>query len=137
MHEIRLGGSDIRVSRLAYGCWRIARTEELARTSGRAALLAAVEAGYTLFDHADIYCSGRSEKLFGQLLREVSGLRERVVIASKCGVRPADTAQPGAPYRYEASGEYIVASCEGSLRRLGVETIDLYQLHRPDWLMDP
>ena len=51
-------------------------------------------------------------------------------------------AEPGrpsrtAPYRYDFSGDYIVSSCEKSLRRLGVETIDVYQLHRPDYLMDP
>jgi predicted oxidoreductase len=137
MDEIRLGSSGLRASRLAYGCWRIAQTDEQARTTGRAALLAAVEAGYTFFDHADIYCHGRSEELFGRVLREVSDLRGRVLIGSKCGVRPADTPVAGAPYRYDASAEYIVESCEGSLRRLGVETIDLYQLHRPDWLMIP
>jgi predicted oxidoreductase len=137
MNTIQLGLSDLRASRLAYGCWRIAQTDEQARTVGRAALLAAVEAGYTFFDHADIYCDGRSEELFGQLLREVSGLRDRVLIATKCGVCPADFPTAGSPYHYNCSAEYIIESCEGSLKRLGVETIDLYQLHRPDWLMEP
>jgi predicted oxidoreductase len=135
--RIRLGASSLSVSRLAYGCWRIAPSEEAARTTGRAALLAAIEAGYTFFDHADIYCAGRCEELFGRVLREVTGLRERVVIASKCGVRPADSPDSGAPYRYDCSADYIVRSCEGSLRRLGIETLDLYQLHRPDYLMNP
>jgi predicted oxidoreductase len=137
INEISLGSSRLRVSRLAYGCWRIAQTDELARTTGRAALLAAIDAGYTFFDHADIYCRGRSEELFGRVLGEVAGLRDRVVIASKCGVCLADTPATGAPYRYDLSAEYIVESCEGSLRRLGIETIDLYQLHRADWLMNP
>jgi predicted oxidoreductase len=137
MDTIALGMSNLRVSRLAYGCWRIAESAEQANTTGRAALVAAVEAGYTFFDHADLYCEGRSEELFGRLLREVPGLRTRVVIGTKCGIRPAATPTAAAPYRYDCSAEHILASCEGSLRRLGVETIDLYQLHRHDWLLNP
>ncbi len=132
-----LGKSTLRATRLAYGCWRIAETEEAGRTLGRAAVLAAVEAGCTLFDHADIYCGGRAESAFGAVLREVPGMRERILIATKCGIRIPGDPQPDAPFRYDFSADYIISSCEGSLRRLGVETIDLYQLHRPDWLMDP
>ena len=137
MKTLLLGKSALRVSRLAYGCWRIAESEEAGRTVGRAAVLAAVEAGFTLFDHADIYCEGRAERVFGEVLREVPGLRERVVIATKCGIRKAGEPGVGAPVRYDFSREHIVWSCEQSLRRLGVERIDLYQLHRPDWLMNP
>lgn len=132
----------MRASRLAYGCWRIAGSWDPAEVDadrearGRKAVLAAVEAGYTLFDHADIYCQGVCETVFRRVLAEVGGLRERIVIATKCGIRrPDDPA--GAPYRYDFSAEYIMTSCEQSLRRLGVETIDLYQLHRPDYLMEP
>lgn len=122
---------------MAYGCWRIADTEELGRSVGRAAILAAYEAGYTLFDHADIYCGGRAEKTFGDVLREVSGMRASVLIATKCGIRLAGEPRPEAPFRYDFSAAHIVWSCEQSLRRLGVATIDLFQLHRPDWLMNP
>jgi predicted oxidoreductase len=104
--------------------------------SGRAAVIAAYEAGYTLFDHADIYCDGEAEKIFGVALKEISGMRERVVIASKCGIRKPNEPQPGAPYRYDFSGDYLIRCCEQSLQRLGVETIDIYQLHRPDYLAD-
>ena len=62
---------------------------------------------------------------------------ENVVIATKCGIRFSDDPTPGAPYRYDFSGEHIQRSCEGSLKRLGVECVDLYQLHRPDYLGDP
>lgn len=98
--------------------------------------MAAVEAGFTLFDHADIYGVGACETLFGKILADVPGLRERIVLASKCGIRRSNDPS-GAPYRYDFSAEYILQSCEQSLERLGVETIDLYQLHRPDYLMDP
>lgn len=137
MKTITIGTSNLTASRLAYGCWRIAETEEAGKTTGRAAILAAVEAGYTLFDHADIYCGGRAESAFGAVLRELKDLRERVLIATKCGIRGANQPTFGDPVRYDFSREYILRSCEGSLQRLGIETIDLYQLHRPDWLMDP
>ena len=138
MKTIAIGSSALTASRLAYGCWRIAdATNDAPATSGRRAVLAAVEAGYTLFDHADIYCDGEGERLFGTVLKEVSGLRARIVIASKCGIRKPAEPAPDAPYRYDFSADYIVSSCEQSLRRLGVETIDIYQLHRPDYLMNP
>ena len=136
MKTLLLGSSALRTSRLAYGCWRIA-DRELSPEAGRAAVLAAVDAGYTLFDHADIYCDSAAETLFGRVLKETPGLRDRMVLASKCGIRKPGDPGPDAPYRYDFSADYIVRSCEGSLRRLGVECLDLYQLHRPDYLMDP
>jgi predicted oxidoreductase len=78
-----------------------------------------------------------AEGIFGQVLKQVPGMRARVLIASKCGIRKAGDSGPDAPYRYDFSAPYIVRSCEGSLRRLGIETLDLFQLHRPDYLMDP
>jgi len=133
MKTIRIGNSSLNVSRLAYGCWRIAE----AGTDGRAAVLAAFEAGCTLFDGADIYGGGKAEEIFGRVLHEVSGMRERILITSKCGVRRAGTPNPDSPGRYDFSPQHIVHSCEQSLECLGVETIDLYLLHRPDFLADP
>lgn len=133
MKTIRIGNSPLNAACLAYGCWRIAD----AGTDGRAAVLAAYEAGYTLFDGADIYCGGKSEETLGRVLRETPRMRERIVITSKCGVRPGGTPTPDAPGRYDFSPEHIVHSCEQSLKRLGIETIDLYLLHRPDFLADP
>ena len=141
MQTILLGVSELHGSRLAYGCWRLAGGGDARKASadqleaGRRAVMAAYEAGFTLFDHADVYCDGVAEEIFGQALQEVPGMREWIVIASKCGIRMADE-PPGAPYRYDFSAEYIIESCERSLERLRVETIDIYQLHRPDWLAD-
>ena len=133
MKLIPLGRSSLPSSRLAYGCWRIGEPG----VDGPAAVRAAFEAGYTLFDHADIYCDGRGESIFGQVLRESPDLRARAVIASKCGIRKSGEPHAAAPVRYDFSAAHILAACERSLRRLGVSTIDLYQHHRPDWLMDP
>jgi predicted oxidoreductase len=143
MDTIQIGDSSLRASRLAYGCWRIggawdpADVTDAGIAAGKKAAITAVENGYTLFDHADIYCGGRAEEIFGQVLKEVSGMREKIVIATKCGIRFPDDPFPGAPYRYDFSSEHIQRSCESSLKRLGVDCIDLYQLHRPDYLGDP
>jgi predicted oxidoreductase len=138
-----IGRSSLVATRLAFGCWRIVRTwnpkvvTPEREAEGRRAVVAAYEAGYTLFDNADIYCAGVCESVFGAAMREVRGMRERVVVATKCGIRFGGEPTQDAPGRYDFSREHIVRSCEGSLKRLGVEAIDLYQLHRPDWLMDP
>jgi predicted oxidoreductase len=138
-----IGVSLLTSHRLAYGCWRVAGTWNPAevtaasRAAGRRAIVAAYEAGYTLFDNADIYCGGEAERILGEALKEVPGMRERVVIVTKGGIRPAGDPQPEAPGRYDFSASHLIAACEQSLRRLGVETIDLYLLHRPDFLADP
>lgn len=136
MTTITLGSGALRSSRLAYGCWRLA-DREMTPAASRAAVQAALEAGYTLFDHADIYGEGRAETVFGQILKELPGVRDRILLASKCGIRRPGDPVPGAPYRYDFSADHLLRSCEGSLRRLGVNSLDLYQLHRPDFLMDP
>lgn len=143
MQTIPIGVSSLISSRLAYGCWRVAGTWNTAkitpesRAAGRRAIIAAYEAGYTLFDNAAIYCLGEAERILGETLREVSGMRERSLIVTKCGIRPAGDPTPDAPSRYDFSTEEITGSCERSLKRLGVETIDLFLLHRPDYLADP
>lgn len=134
MKTVTIGKSELTATQLAYGCWRLA---DVGEKHGRAAAIAAYEAGYTLFDHADIYGDNECESIFGRTLAEVPGMRDRIVIASKCGIRKPGTPNPDSPYRYDFSADYIVHSCEESLRRLGVETIDIYQLHRPDYLCDP
>jgi len=95
---------------------------------------AALSLGINLFDHADIYTMGKSEQVFGQVLKERPGLRERILLQSKCGIRFADE---GAPGRYDFSREHIEGSVDGILSRLGVEFLDILLLHRPDPLMDP
>jgi predicted oxidoreductase len=143
MQTMLIGVSSLRTSRLAYGCWRVAGTWNPAevtpqsRAAGRQAIITAYEAGYSLFDNADIYCAGEAERIFGAALKEVPGMREQVTIVTKCGIRPPNTPEAGAPQRYDFSSEHIIRSCEQSLKRLHVSTIDLYLLHRPDFLADP
>jgi len=136
VQTISLGASSLKSSRLAYGCWRLANNKE-DPSAGKRAVTAAYEAGYTLFDNADIYGGGEAEKMLGAALKEISGMRERVLVLTKCGVRHGDHSNPNLPNRWDFSAEHILRSCEESLQRLGIETIDVYMLHRPDFLADP
>ena len=143
MKTLAVGQSKLISTRLAYGCWRLAGSKDATTASpekeaaGRAAVIAAYEAGYTLFDLADIYADGAAERIFGQALREVPEMRGRIVICTKGGIRKAGVPDAAAPARYDFSGDYLVSACEASLQRLGIETIDLYLLHRPDYLCRP
>ena len=138
-----LGTSEIEISRLAYGCMRISgswdrtKVDAEAIKNGILAIETAVTAGYTFFDHADIYGDTTCESIFGKALELHPAWREKLVIATKCGIRFEDEPLPGQPHRYDFSYEHIVRSAEESLQRLQIETVDLLMLHRPDFLADP
>ena len=137
MQTITLGTGSLTSTRLAYGCWRLAGSEggpRLDDSAGMAAVQAAYDAGYTLFDHADIYGRGECERIFGKVLRDTAGMRQRIVLATKCGICPP---WDGRTHCYDSSSAHIVASVEGSLKRLGVDFVDLLMIHRPDFLGDP
>ena len=127
MEYVRLGRSSLRVSRIAFGAmgvgdpkWRSwVLTEEQARPLVRRAL----EGGINLFDTCDYYSGGESEIILGRLLREMSP-REEVVIATKLG-NPMGKGPNARGY----SRKHIVEAAEASLKRLGVERIDLLQTH--------
>jgi predicted oxidoreductase len=143
MRTINIGNSPLLSSRLAYGCWRVAggwnptKITAESKAAGCRAMMTAYELGFTLFDNAAIYCAGEAERLLGAVLSQVSGMRDHVLVATKCGIRIPGDPTPEAPARYDFSAEHIINSCEQSLRRLGIETIDLFMLHRPDFLADP
>ena len=130
----QLGSSGIAVSPIAWGMWRLA---EDGRSAGDAARLvhAALDAGITLLDTADIYGFngtdgfGDAEALLGQVLAGEPGLRSRMVLATKGGILP--------PLPYDQSGAYLAEAIGASLARLKVEQIDLWQIHRPDILTHP
>jgi predicted oxidoreductase len=125
----RLGQSDVEVTALAWGMWRLRGGD----VRYAAALVhSALESGITLFDTADIYGPdngepfGAAEALLGRVLQAEPGLRRQIVLATKGGI------SMGVPY--DSSAAYLVAACEASLRRLGTEAVELYQIHRPDIL---
>ena len=129
-------------SRIGYGCMHLSRAWDASpitleeRRNAQRLVETALAHGITLFDHADIYARGKSEQVFGDVLRASPGLRAKMVLQSKCGIRFADD-PPGAPQRYDFSHAHIVASVEGSLARLGVDHLDILLLHRPDPLVEP
>jgi predicted oxidoreductase len=137
-----LGSTELQVTRLCYGAMRIAggwdknKVDATAIERGIRSLESAVEAGYYFIDHADIYGDTMSESIYGLALERHPDWRDRLVVATKCGIR-FDDEPPGTPHRYDFSGEHIRWSIDESLARLSLERIDLYQLHRPDWLADP
>jgi aryl-alcohol dehydrogenase-like predicted oxidoreductase len=130
MRYTRLGNTGLTVSRLCLGCmsygdpaWRPWVLDEAA---SRPFFRRAVEAGINFFDTADMYSLGRSEEITGRALREYANLDE-VVIATKVYWPMSDR-----PNMSGLGRKHIVQGCEASLKRLGVETIDLYQIHRFD-----
>jgi 1-deoxyxylulose-5-phosphate synthase len=128
MEFIQLGNSGLTVSRICLGCmtygdpsWRPWTLDEKA---ARPFFSRALELGINFFDTADMYSMGVSEVVTGKLLREMAKMEE-IVLATKVHFPMADGPNMGG-----LSRKHIVQGCEASLRRLGVETIDLYQIHR-------
>ncbi len=137
MQTVRVGSDGATHSRLIYGCMRlIGDGSAEGRARGKAAISTALDAGYTAFDHADIYAGGACERLFGEVLAGAPRLRDELFLVGKCGVRFSGDPASRSPKRYDLSERHIVASVEGSLRRLGTDRLDLLLLHRPDYLMD-
>lgn len=123
---------------LVYGCmglggsWDQATTSKEQRELSFNAIDAALQANIRFFDHADIYTRGKAEAVFGDYLAAHSGLREQLILQSKCAIRFADQSFVG---RYDFSKNYIIESVHQSLQRLQTDYLDILLLHRPDQLM--
>jgi predicted oxidoreductase len=138
MQTYRLGTSDLNVSRIGYGCmmiggaWDDTPLTSSIRQAALRSLQTALDTGINFFDHADIYCNGKSEEVFAELWRESPHLRQQIYLQTKCGIRF------GPPlHRFDFSYEHIIQSVEGSLRRLQTDYVDVLLLHRPDPLVEP
>ncbi len=128
-----LGSSGLEVGPLAFGCWRFTHDD---LGEAQRVLETALDAGMDLVDNADVYGLdwggsgfGANEELLGKVLAQAPGLRDRMVLATKGGIVP--------PIPYDSSPTALRSACERSLRRLGVDVIDLYQVHRPDLFTHP
>lgn len=131
MRYVRLGTSGLQVSRLCLGTLSFGkqgwRGWALSEEQSRPIIRRAVELGVNFFDTANYYSDGASEEVLGRALKEYAP-RDRVVIATKV-YRPMGEA----PNERGLSRKHVVAALDGSLRRLGTDYIDLYQIHRWDY----
>jgi predicted oxidoreductase len=134
--RLATSSQGLELSRVVAGMWRM--TEWGMTVEQRIAFIEqCIALGVTSFDHADIYGGYGVEGLFGEALRRQPGLRDRIELISKCGIklvspqRPAHTIQ-----HYDTGAAHIVASVEESLRQLHTDRLDLLLIHRPDPLMD-
>lgn len=125
MQQRQLGKTGPKVSAIGLGCMGMsAAYGETNDVESITVLERALELGVTLLDTADMYGWGHSEKLLSQVIK---GKRDQICVATKMGF-----VQTAEGYRIDTSPKYIRSACEASLRRLQVDTIDLYYLHRVD-----
>lgn len=124
MNHRRLGRSGLHISEIIFGNW-LTHGELVGRESAFACIQAALDAGITTFDTADVYAQGAAEEVLGEALRPVR--RASVEIATKVCLPTGD-----GPNDRGLSRKHIMESCHASLRRLGTDYVDLYQAHRFD-----
>lgn len=116
---------DLKASQIVLGCMRIA---SLNVDQVEALVLKALDEGINFFDHADIYGGGKSEELFGEVLKRNPELRQKMIIQTKCGICKGF---------FDFSYEHIMESVKKSCERLQTDHVEILLLHRPDTLMDP
>src|SRR5215208_2436868 len=131
MEYVNLGRSGLRVSRVCLGMMSLGKDESrpwaLDEEAAEPIIRRAVEGGITFFDTADVYNGGASEVVTGRVLQRLFGMREEYVVATKVHGRT----MPGENGR-GLSRKHVLASIDASLQRLGLDYVDLYQIHRFD-----
>lgn len=125
------------LSQMAYGVWRLSDAQDTSIEANLARMEACLAQGITTFDHADIYGDYRCEALFGDALKAQPGLRQHMEIVTKTDIMLLSESWPTTRVKhYDTTPAHVTASVERSLRRIGVEVIDLLLIHRPDPLCD-
>jgi 1-deoxyxylulose-5-phosphate synthase len=131
MEYVNLGGTGLRVSRVCLGMMSFGKHESrewaLDESEAEPIVQRAVEGGIIFFDTADVYNGGESEVVTGRVLRKLFGMREEYVVATKVRGKTMPGENGGG-----LSRKHIMASIDGSLQRLGLDYVDLYQIHRWD-----
>jgi len=132
MRERPLGPSGATVSVVGYGGMHLSITGRPTETESIRVIHAALDGGMTLIDTADAYSldesdTGHNERLIARALREWSGPRDRIIVATKGGI-----VRSGGRWDRDGRPEHLRAACDASLKALGVEQIALYQFHAPD-----
>lgn len=127
MKYFELGRTGLSVPAVALGCMRI---NGLCEKDAERLVKTALEQGVNFFDHADIYGRGECESHFSKSVGMTASLREKMILQTKCGIRPDKGT-------FDFSAEHILSSVDNSLKRLNTDYIDILLLHRPDTLMEP
>ncbi len=127
MRTIKLGQSGLQVPVVAVGCMRINRAG--GKQEAERFVQTALDQGANFFDHADIYGNGDCEAIFADAVRMSGSVREKLILQSKCGIVRGRM--------FDFSKEHILASVDGSLKRLRTDYLDVLLLHRPDALVEP
>ncbi|MEI2453793.1 aldo/keto reductase [Lysobacter firmicutimachus] len=128
--------ANLQLSPIVAGAWRM-RDWNFDLSQRQRWIEAALELGIDSFDHADIYGDYTVEGLFGEALAVSPGLRDRVRLVTKCGIKLTSAQRPQHRIKsYDTSRDHVVASVEQSLRALRTDRVDLLLIHRPDLLMD-
>lgn len=127
MRTIKLGTSELEVPVVAVGCMRI---NSLNKKEAESFVQTALENGANFFDHADLYGAGECEEIFADAVGMNDDVREKLILQSKCGIRP-DVGT------FDFSKDHILNSVDKILKRLKTDYLDVFLLHRPDALMEP
>ena len=143
MKKNKIHNTDIEASVIAMGCmtlggsWNHKSPDEETIKSAMKAVRTSLDEGINFFDHADIYTRGKSEEVFSSIFKEIPGIRDKIFLQSKCGIRFLNDPFEGAPGRYDFSYNHIINSVNGILKRLKTDYLDILLLHRPDPLVEP
>jgi predicted oxidoreductase len=123
----KIANTDLNVSNVVMGNMRLT---QLVKPEIEVLIRTALEEGINFFDHADIYGAGECESLFADAIKMNPSIREKMILQSKCGIRPKEK-------MYDFSKEHIISSTEAILKRLQTDYLDILLLHRPDTLVEP
>lgn len=129
------------IPKIVYGCMKIGKSWDKGPCRQQEVddflpmLETCMESGLNFFDHADIYCRGKSEEVFGLAAKELKLPRESYILQSKCGIVLPDSPEQSPYYNFDVA--YVISSVEGILKRLRTDYLDILLLHRPDALVEP
>lgn len=137
MQMISFKNDALEMSRLIYGVWRLADDADTSPAHIIRKVESCLDQGITTFDHADIYGGYVCEKLFGDALNGRDDLKKKMQIITKCDIMLTGEPYPERRVKYyDTSAAHINASVDNSLKRIGVDVIDMLLIHRPDPMMD-
>ena len=130
MKYIKLYNTELEVSQIALGHMRISK---LSVDEAEVLIKEALALGINFYDHADIYGGGKCEEIFGEVLKRNPGMREKMVIQSKCDI----VVEAKGGKRYDTSHDYIMECVTNSIKKLNCGYLDILLIHRADALCDP